>query len=64
MKKILFLLVLTMTCQKVYDGGTLGYDYYRCENDEVICYTTNQNYGRPLTCKFKADFVKNSQNQR
>ena len=51
MKKILFLFVLAMTCEKVPGGLTLP-NIWRCENDEVICYTRHlENAG--IYCKFK-----------
>lgn len=54
MKKILFCLVLAMTCEKYVITTMIQHAIYRCENDEVICYTVDEGI-RPggLFCKFK-----------
>lgn len=51
MKKYLasLMLVTAMTCTKVYGDWTVI--VYRCENNEVICYTNITDGG--FDCKFK-----------
>ena len=46
MKKIVFMLVLAMTCQEVsFQGSSI----VRCENDEAICYI-KQGIGGGISC--------------
>ncbi len=67
MRKFLFLLTLTMTCQSVEKGnsyirGVLSM-IYRCENEEVVCYLAEKSNGSSIFCNFKSDNVKKSQNE-
>ncbi len=67
MRKFLFLLALTMTCQNVEKGNSyirgVWSSIYRCENEEVVCYIAEQSNGSGISCKFKSDNVKKSQNE-
>lgn len=47
MRKILFLLVFAMTCERVIDTMP---GVYRCENSEAVCYVYT---GVNISCKFK-----------
>lgn len=50
MKKFLFLLTLTMSCQTIKD--TFSNSIMRCENNEVVCYAKEASESS-LFCKFK-----------
>lgn len=50
MNKYLFLL-FAMTCIKTSGGGRFP-DIWRCENDEVVCYTRHYEESG-IDCKFK-----------
>lgn len=56
MKKIIFMLVLAMSCERVLFGGVGVGNIIRCENDEVICYTKSA-ADSGIICKFKGDKV-------
>ncbi len=43
MKKIIFMLVLAMSCERVLFGGVGVGNIIRCENDEVIKYLLDNN---------------------
>lgn len=51
MRKFLFLLALTMSCERVTNirWGQIT----RCENDEVVCYIAPVKGG--MFCKFKGE---------
>jgi hypothetical protein len=51
-KKYLLVLALTMTCTKVVSGSLMTPTIYRCENEEVICYTKHE-HRSGLYCHFK-----------
>ena len=53
MKKIILILLVAMTCERVTTEGWNAVNLYRCENDEVICYSGGFRSG--LSCKFKDD---------
>lgn len=51
MKKIILLLALIMSCEKMALDGLYNFMVYRCENEEVICYSSG--YYGGFSCKFK-----------
>lgn len=51
MKQIILLLAFTLTCENITPHRFYSYDVYRCENEEVICYSAGHRGG--LSCKFK-----------
>ena len=54
MKRIfLFLVAMTMICDKVKTPFGQGGSFRRCENDEVVCYTYDWGYGSGVSCKWK-----------
>ena len=57
MKKILLLLMLSMTCETVKTSRFYP-DLTRCENDEVICYLLNVYKKGGLSCNFKTGAEK------
>lgn len=59
MKKFIFTLVLVtqMTCEAVFEEFTKI--IYRCENDEVVCYTITGGH-KGLQCEFKKNLEGNT----
>ena len=52
MKKYLLILALAMTCTRAFSGPFGTPTIYRCENEEVICYTKHY-HESGLYCHFK-----------
>ena len=52
MKKYLIVLALTMTCTEVFENNFQKPTIYRCENEEVICYTKHY-HESGIYCHFK-----------
>lgn len=57
MKKILLLLMLSMTCEKV-ETSRFYPNLVRCENDEVVCYLFDAYKAGGLSCEFKTGVEK------
>ena len=51
MKRFLFLMVLSMACKEVVGSIRLPH-IWRCENEEVVCYTRRLEQSG-IYCKFK-----------
>lgn len=52
MKKILFMFAFAMVCEKVTDVSFTNPVLYRCENEEVVCYTSSDNRSG-ISCNWK-----------
>lgn len=57
MKKIVLLLMLSMTCETV-ETPRFYHNLIRCENDEVVCYLFNGYQEGGLSCNFKTGVEK------
>ena len=57
MKKIILLLMLSMTCEKV-ETPRFYPNLFRCENDEVVCYIFDAYREGGLSCNFKTGVEK------
>lgn len=51
-EKFLFILGLAFVCENIHVKGFFG-GFYRCENDEVVCYVYSGRYDGGISCKFK-----------
>lgn len=57
MKKILLLLMLSMTCETFKTPRSYP-NFARCENDEVVCYIFHGYRDGGLFCNFKTGVEK------